>query len=60
MSIELENPKTVFEKIDAAANFVEQMMLSHMIKDEETFKKAHKKAGELLFNAMRQIEEENV
>lgn len=30
----MNNPKTVAEKIDAAANLVEQMYLAHMIKDE--------------------------
>jgi hypothetical protein len=58
MSIEMDNPKTVAEKIDAAANLVEQMNLAHMIKDEAKFKEAHKKAGRLLFNALRQIEDE--
>lgn len=58
MSIEMNNPKTVYEKIDAAANLVEQMMLAHTIHDQERFKYAHKKAGDLLFDAMRQIEEE--
>lgn len=57
MSINLENPQTAFEKIDAAANFVEQMQLAHAIRDEERFKLAHKRAGELLFDAMRQMEE---
>lgn len=57
MSIEMENPVTVYEKIDAAANLVEQMMLAHSIKDETTFKAAHKKAGDFLFQAMRQIED---
>src|SRR5688572_5995972 len=58
MSIEIENPKTIAEKIDAAANLVEQMMLSHAIKDEAHFKYAHKKAGSLLFDALRQMEDD--
>lgn len=58
MSIEMENPKTVLEKLDAAANLVEQMHMSHMIKDEARFKYAHEKAGSLLFDAMRQLEDE--
>lgn len=57
MSIEMKNPKTVYEKIDAAANLVEQMNMAHMIKDEEYFAKVHKEAGDLLFKAMRQLEE---
>lgn len=56
MSIEMNNPKTVYEKIDAAANLVQQMFLAHTIKDEEHFKKSHKQAGDLLFKAMRQLE----
>ena len=58
MSIEMDNPKTALEKIDAAANLVEQMFLSHMIRDEATFKKSHQCAGTLLFDAMRQLENE--
>jgi hypothetical protein len=58
MSIEIDNPKTVVEKIDATANLVEQMMLSHTIGDNEHFKKVHKKAGDFLFNAMRQLQDE--
>lgn len=57
MSIEMENPKTLMEKIDAAANLVEQMNMAHMIKDEAHFKKCHQKAGQFLFDAMRKLEE---
>jgi len=57
MSIELENPKSPLAKIDAAANFVQQMFLSHQIGDNRTFEKAHKKAGDLLFKAQRQLEQ---
>lgn len=58
MSIEMENPATVYEKIDAAANLIEQMFMSHRIKDEAHFLKSHARAGQLLFEAMRQIDEE--
>jgi len=54
----MENPATVMEKIDAAANLVEQMNMAHMIKDEAHFKKCHQKAGKFLFEAMRQLEEQ--
>lgn len=57
MSIEMKNPKTAEEKIDAAANLVEQMYLAHMIKDEAKFQEAHKRAGGLLFDALRELEE---
>jgi hypothetical protein len=56
MSIEMENPKTVVEKIDAAANLVEQMNMANMIGDKMHFQKVHKRASELLFNALRQLE----
>lgn len=52
----MKNPKTAFEKIDAAANYVEQMMLAHTIKDEAHFRKCHQEAGKLLFDALRQME----
>jgi hypothetical protein len=58
MSIEMNNPKTLLEKVDAAANLVEQMYLAHMMKDDKTFDKAHKKAGTLLFEATQMIDED--
>lgn len=60
MSIEMENPKTVVEKIDAAANLVEQMNLAHMMKDEQMFREAWQKAGRLLFDALRMLEDEEM
>lgn len=57
MSIEMDNPETVLEKIDAAANLVEQMYLAHMIRDEERFKESHKKAADLLFEAVQMLDE---
>ena len=56
MSIELENPQTTLERVDAAANFVEQMYLSHKIGDESTFDKAHKRASELLAEATDELD----
>jgi len=58
MSIELNNPKSVLEKIDAAANFVAQMQLAYMVNDGQTFRNAFKRASELLFEAAQQIQEE--
>jgi len=58
MSIEMENPKTLLEKVDAAANLVEQMYLSKMIHDDETFKSAHAKASTLLHEALIMIEDD--
>jgi hypothetical protein len=57
MSIEMENPKTPLELVDAAANLVEQMYFSHMIHDEKTFREAHKKASEFLHQATIQLDE---
>jgi hypothetical protein len=56
MSIEINNPKTLLEKVDAAANLVEQMFLAHMVKDEKMFSEAHNKASKLLFDACRMAE----
>lgn len=60
MSIEMKNTKKVVEKIDAAANLVQQMNLAHMLRDEAHFKEAHKKASQFLFDALRQLEEMNI
>jgi len=57
MSIEMDSPKTLLEKIDAASNLVEQMYLAHMIKDEAKFKEAHQKAGTFLFEAINMADE---
>lgn len=52
----MNNPKTAIEKIDAAANLVEQMNMAHMIKDDKHFAKCHTKASKLLFDALRQMD----
>lgn len=57
MSIELDNPKTTLEKVDAAANFVEQMMLAHMVGDGTRFMLAKGKASRLLHEATQQLQE---
>lgn len=57
MSIEMKNPKTALGKIDAAANYVEQMQMAHMIKDEKRFKFAKEEAARLLFEATLQLQE---
>jgi hypothetical protein len=53
----MENPTTLLEKADAAANLVEQMYLSHKIHDERTFEEAHKKAGDLLRDVIDGLDE---
>ena len=60
MSIEMENPTTILEKVDAASNLVEQMYLAHMIKDEKHFEEAHKKAGELLSDVIELLQDQNI
>lgn len=60
MSIEMENPQTIKEKVDAAANLVEQMQLAHMIHDEAHFQDCHRKVGPLLVDALRMLEEKGI
>ncbi len=57
MSIEMGNPKTVMEKVDAASNHVSGMMLAHMTKNEEMFTEKHEKVSKLLFDVMQMLEE---
>lgn len=57
MSIEMENPKTLLEKVDAAANLVEQMYLAHMMKDEPRFLEFKEKASQLLFESVQMLNE---
>lgn len=57
MSIEMENPQTLLEKIDAAANLVQQMYLAHMIRDDVKFKEAHQQATRLLADATTMADE---
>ena len=52
MSIEMENPKTISEKVDAITNLIEQMYLAHQTHNEAMFKKAYEQAGELGFDVM--------
>ena len=40
------------EKINIVANLVEEMYLSHAVKDETKFKKSHGKASKLLFEVL--------
>lgn len=58
MSIEMENPETVLELVDAASNLVEQMSLAHMMSDENHFEKVHAQAAAFLFEARQKIQEE--
>lgn len=58
MLINMDNPTTALEKVDAAANLVEQMHLAHMMKDEKKFKEAHQRAGALLRDAVEMLDEQ--
>ncbi len=53
----MNNPKTLLEKVDAAANLVQQMHLAHIMKDEDKFKEAHNQATTLLADAVEMIDE---
>ena len=57
MSINMENPETVLEQIDAAANYVEQIRLAIMMGDKTHALSCVDNAGRLLFNAKLQLEE---
>ena len=57
MSIEMENPTTLLEKVHAAANLVEHMYLAHQIKDESHFLKSKEKASQLLFESVQILNE---
>ncbi len=57
MSIELENPKTAYEKADALTNLIEQMVIAHKIKDETRFNFAQRKARNIGFELVQMLEE---
>lgn len=56
MSIEMDNPKTVYEKVDAAANYVEQIRIAIAVGDIKRANATIDTVGQLLFETMRQIE----
>lgn len=57
MSIEMDNPETLLEKIDAAANLVEQVRVALRMRDYERAIILVQDISELLFEATRQAEE---
>lgn len=57
MSIEMENPTTLLEKIDAASNYVAQAILANMRGDRQHVSFALEKAQELLFDATQMADE---
>lgn len=58
MSIEIENPQTTKEMVDAAWNYVEQARLAMMIGDRQRLETAISEASRLLGNAMQKMEED--
>jgi hypothetical protein len=60
MSIEIENPTTLLEKADALTNLIEQMYLAHRTHNEPMFEKAHKKAGEIGFDLVVELSEDDL
>lgn len=60
MSIELDNPKTVYEKVDAAANYVEQIRIAIAVGDIKRANSTIDTVGQLLFDAKRQLEKEGM
>lgn len=56
MSIEMENPETLGEKIDAASNWVAQIKLAKMIGDSARIELALEKSATLLFDALQIVE----
>ena len=56
MSIEMENPKTALELVDAASNLVAQMMLAHRMRDESRFNEVHEKAADFLHRAVQVLD----
>ena len=57
MGIKVKDAQSAVEKADAIANLIEQMHMAHRLKDEETFKKAHKRASDYAFQLVRFLEE---
>ena len=57
MSIEMDNPQTLVEKIDAAANYVAQIRIASMVGDKAHITSCVDKASKLLFDACLMAEE---
>lgn len=56
MSIEMDNPETLLEKVDALTNLVEQMLLAHRMRDEQRFNEAHDKAAQIGFEVIEALQ----
>lgn len=58
MSIEMENPQTLPELIDAAWNYVEQIRLASMVGDKARMELAINEASRLLSVAIEKAQED--
>ena len=56
MSIEMEKPATLVEKLDTLTNLIEQMFIAHQVGNEALFRESHAKAARLGFEAMQLAE----
>ncbi len=56
MSIEMENPKTPLELVDAARNHVAQIRIAMMVGDRRKMEQQIEKAEERLFTLQLEIE----
>ena len=48
---------TLYEKIDVISNLIEQLFLMNATRDNQNFAVIHKKAINLCFDALKQMEE---
>lgn len=55
MSINIDNPKTTLEKMDAASNYVAQIQIALVAGDISHAKLAAEKASRLLFDATNKL-----
>jgi hypothetical protein len=60
MSIEMDNPKTIMELIDAASNHVAQIRIALMIGDLRKAEDSIDRSSELLAKALSKCEEEGI
>ena len=57
MSIEMKNPQTLVEKLDAASNLVAQLKLSHDVGDKPHFARTYEKAIKLVMDALDAVQQ---
>jgi hypothetical protein len=57
MSIEMENPVTILEKVDTLTNLVEQMLMAHRMRDEQRFNDLHERASKIGYELLTAMNE---